>query len=834
MSRTALSAEERYRILVQGASDYAMIFLDTEGHITGWNAGAERITGWSEAEVLGLTDDFLFMPEDRAQSVPAQELGKAVTEGRVLSLRWHLRKDGSRFFADVIMEQFRGEDGQPQGYAKILRDITQQAEHAERERFLADLAERAQPMTDPEEVIADAVRSIGEFLGVSRCIFADIDIEADTCTIHPDYRADKSVASIEGVVPISAFGSFVVAEYKARRAVAVDDVRLDPVSAPEETLAAYESISVRAHVTMPVVHSDRIVSCISVHNATPRHWKPEEVELLRTVVERTWLTIEVTRQERALVREAEERHEAHERTTRILESITDAFFALDGQFRFTYINAEAERLLFRTREELLGRNIWEAFPEAVGSTFDQQYRRAVRDGAAVSFEEFYPPLDAWLEVRAYPSSDGLSVFFQNVNARKKAEEEREQILAQQRARAEREALINRIGLVLRSSSDPQQVLEAAVRELGQALKADWCYYAAYDQSADTATVGPEWHRENLPSIAGQYLMSRFAVNRDPIYTTGHTQVVTDMSGDAATLQLGLRSLVRVPLVSGASMTALSVAMSNGPREWTPNEVALVEAVATQTQTALEAALVSRKQHAIAQQLQAALQPSVPDYVLRLSVGSFTRPALDEASIGGDFYDVFPLDKELYAVVIGDVSGKGLAAAQQLALIRNSLRTTLYLYRTPAQAASSLNAIVTAHDLLVGFVTAFVGVYDAAIGEITYTSCGHEPGLVRRASGAMEELGPTGPPLGIDQNASYSEGSITLSPGDTLLLYTDGLSEAGQSRRQLLGTSGLTRLLVSLPESADVQAEAEALVAQVSDFAGGVFRDDVAVLLARRG
>jgi len=259
----------------------------------------------------------------------------------------------------------------------------------------------------------------------------------------------------------------------------------------------------------------------------------------------------------------------------------------------------------------------------------------------------------------------------------------------------------------------------------------------------------------------------------------------------------------------------------------------VEAVATQTQTALEAALVSRKQHAIAQQLQAALQPSVPTHVLGLSVGSFTRPALDEASIGGDFYDLFPLDKELYALVIGDVSGKGLAAAQQLALIRNSLRTTLYLYRTPAQAAASLNTIVTAHDLLVGFVTAFVGVYDAATGEITYASCGHEPGLIRRAGGIVEELGPTGPPLGVDQNASYSEGSVKLAAGDTLLLYTDGLSEAGPSRRELLGTAGLTHLLRSLPEGADVQEQSEALVAQVSDFAGGVFRDDMAVLLARR-
>lgn len=833
MSRTKLTAEERYRLLVKGASDYAMIFLDAEGRITGWNTGAERITGWSEAEVLGRPQDLIFTPEDRAQGVPAQELGKAATEGRALDLRWHLRKDGSRFFADVIMETFHDENEQPRGFAKILRDITEQAERAGRERFLAELAERARRLTNPDEVIADAVHSAGKFLGVSRCIFADIDIEADTCTIHPDYRADDLVASIEGVVPISAFGPFVVAEYAARRAVAVDDVRLDPIKAPTETLAAYEAIGIRAHITMPAVYSDRVVSCISVHNATPRHWKPEEVELLQTVVERTWLTIEVTRQERALIHEAEERREARERTARILESITDAFFALDGQFRFTYVNAEAERLLSLTRQELLGRNIWEAFPEAAGSTFDQQYRRAVNEGAAVSFEEFYPPLDAWLEVRAYPSADGLSVFFQNVNARKQAENERERLLGQQRARAEREALINRIGQALRRAPDPQQVLEAAVRELGEALSADWCYYAAYDQGADIATVGPDWHREDLPSIAGQYPMSRFGVNHDPVYKAGHTQVVTNLSEDAATLKLGLRALVRVPLVSGASMTALSVAMADGPRDWTQDEVALVEAVATQTQTALEAALVSRKQHAIAQQLQAALQPSVPTHVLGLSVGSFTRPALDEASIGGDFYDLFPLDKELYALVIGDVSGKGLAAAQQLALIRNSLRTTLYLYRTPAQAAASLNTIVTAHDLLVGFVTAFVGVYDAATGEITYASCGHEPGLIRRAGGIVEELGPTGPPLGVDQNASYSEGSVKLAAGDTLLLYTDGLSEAGPSRRELLGTAGLTHLLRSLPEGADVQEQSEALVAQVSDFAGGVFRDDMAVLLARR-
>lgn len=287
-----------------------------------------------------------------------------------------------------------------------------------------------------------------------------------------------------------------------------------------------------------------------------------------------------------------------------------------------------------------------------------------------------------------------------------------------------------------------------MRELGKALGADRCYYAAYDQAADTATVGPDWHRAGLLTLAGQYPMSPFAINRDPVYRAGRTQVLSDTSGDAAALKIGLRALVRVPLVSGANMTALSAAMADGPRDWTQDEVSLVEAVATQTQTALESARVQRRERRIAEQLQDALQPPLPEHVPGIAVASYTRAALEEAQIGGDFYDIFPLDKELYAFVIGDVSGKGLAAAQQLALIRNSLRTTLYLYRTPAQAATVLNKIVTAHDLLVGFVTAWVGVYDAGTGAISYYACGHEPALVRRAAtGAVEEMGTTGPPLG---------------------------------------------------------------------------------------
>ena len=106
----------------------------------------------------------------------------------------------------------------------------------------------------------------------------------------------------------------------------------------------------------------------------------------------------------------------------ILESITNAFFFLDPQWRFTYVNDEAEQVLRRSRHELLGRVVWEEFPEAVNLAFYREYHRAMETGEPVSFEDFYPPLNIWVEVHAYPAAEGLSVYFQDVTARRQNEE----------------------------------------------------------------------------------------------------------------------------------------------------------------------------------------------------------------------------------------------------------------------------------------------------------------------------------------------------------------------------------------------------------------------------
>ncbi|MGC1175992.1 PAS domain-containing sensor histidine kinase [Polaromonas sp.] len=108
--------------------------------------------------------------------------------------------------------------------------------------------------------------------------------------------------------------------------------------------------------------------------------------------------------------------EAQLRTT--LESITDGFCLVDREWRLTFVNGPAERMLRRRREDVLGKNIWEEFPETLGSPMEREYRTAVQEKRTTHFETFYPPLDLWFEIRAYPTEAGLAVYFQDITQRR--------------------------------------------------------------------------------------------------------------------------------------------------------------------------------------------------------------------------------------------------------------------------------------------------------------------------------------------------------------------------------------------------------------------------------
>jgi PAS domain S-box-containing protein len=124
--------------------------------------------------------------------------------------------------------------------------------------------------------------------------------------------------------------------------------------------------------------------------------------------------------ERALRAEAEA---AHQRTSTILESISDSFFALDRDWRFSYVNPEAERTLNMRRDDLAGRSFWDVLPPAKGTALETQFRRAMSERASIHFENYYLPWQRWYDVRVYPSNDGgISVFYQDITGRKRIEE----------------------------------------------------------------------------------------------------------------------------------------------------------------------------------------------------------------------------------------------------------------------------------------------------------------------------------------------------------------------------------------------------------------------------
>ncbi len=142
-------------------------------------------------------------------------------------------------------------------------------------------------------------------------------------------------------------------------------------------------------------------------------WEETVVELVAS-----WAGHELTHRRRNA-----ELEDARATLQRTLERIDDGFFALDGEWKFTYVNDRAHELINPEDRRLLGERVWDAFPEAVGMTFEERYREAMADQRTVSFEEYFPPLDRWFEVTAYPSDSGLSVFFSDVTGRKRRERE---------------------------------------------------------------------------------------------------------------------------------------------------------------------------------------------------------------------------------------------------------------------------------------------------------------------------------------------------------------------------------------------------------------------------
>jgi PAS domain S-box-containing protein len=156
-----VDSERRFRMLVQGVVDYAIYLLDPSGIVTNWNAGAERIKGYTAGDIVGRHFSLFYTPEERAAGMPAKALATATREGKYEAEGWRVRKDGTRFFASVVIDAIRGDQGEILGFAKVTRDITERrkSEEALRESerhfrlLVSGVTDYALYMLDPDGIV---------------------------------------------------------------------------------------------------------------------------------------------------------------------------------------------------------------------------------------------------------------------------------------------------------------------------------------------------------------------------------------------------------------------------------------------------------------------------------------------------------------------------------------------------------------------------------------------------------------------------------------------------------------------------------------------------------
>lgn len=237
----------------------------------------------------------------------------------------------------------------------------------------------------------------------------------------------------------------------------------------------------------------------------------------------------------------------------------------------------------------------------------------------------------------------------------------------------------------------------------------------------------------------------------------------------------------------------------------------------------------RRDLEVAQQVQSHLFPRRPPEVRGFEFSGVCRPA---RTIGGDYYDAVALQSTRLAVAVGDVVGKGVGAALLMSHLQATLRVLLRRATNLSEVAAEVNHAVQAATEPGKFVTLFVGVLDRQAEKLWYVNAGHNPPLLRRMGGRLEALQPTGMAIALSARATFETRAVPFRQGDTLLVFTDGVTEAMRTDNELYGDERLAALFARVGGSA-ADSVRDALLADVDAFvAGAMPSDDLTVVVVR--
>ena len=306
--------------------------------------------------------------------------------------------------------------------------------------------------------------------------------------------------------------------------------------------------------------------------------------------------------------------------------------------------------------------------------------------------------------------------------------------------------------------------------------------------------------------------------------------------------------LRVIMVSAyGDMKNIRQAMNNGAFDFATKPIDMDDLAVTieKAREQIEYVRQSQKEHSqlvslkndlnVASDIQQYILPRVfppfPEDSAYVDIAASMQAAKD---IGGDFYDFFRLDNDHIALVIADVCGKGIPAALFMAVSRTLIRAKGMQGASAAECLMESNHLLASYSVNQMFVTVFYAIYNIRTGEITYCNAGHNPPLIMRADGNIEEL-PLSKNivLGIYDEMEFTENKIQLQPGETMLMFTDGVNEAANAQYEEFGMERLTEILHGVSAGSCQQMIDSVKEALTSFAAGAEQSDDITMLAVKR-
>jgi phosphoserine phosphatase RsbU/P len=205
------------------------------------------------------------------------------------------------------------------------------------------------------------------------------------------------------------------------------------------------------------------------------------------------------------------------------------------------------------------------------------------------------------------------------------------------------------------------------------------------------------------------------------------------------------------------------------------------------------------------------------------------------ALGGDCYDFMPLTNDRLALLVGDASGKGVAAALMIASVQSSLRTAaLFTGNDLATLLKIVNLQAYASSLEDRYATVFYGVFDGATRTLRYVNAGHTPPIILRRNGSIDTLETGGAPVGMFPDSSYEEGAVQLDPGDVVITYTDGVVEAANQSGEEWGVQRLLKATAAWARLGTENAEhlVRSIFSSMDNFSRGCQTDDATLAVLR--